>query len=1020
MGEKAKLPLAIVGGFIVLYCIAVLGYVSTSPDLRLRFLISDELESPALEQGIPIRSTTGLKCYGELPRNGDVILRIGENRIRTFLDFTSQMSSLRNASIPPGGQLYENTDPSELSDSLPAIVEHPNGQRWVNIEFDRLNSDGTTDRFTSSYLQVQSVPLEQVSLTLVWFVLQLSIFAVAALAFWNRPFDRASRIFFAMCIITLGAFVGGFHWSIIASTPWLNVPFIISAVLAPAVLLHFFLVFPRPQEPLTHSPLLTLCGLYLIPILAMGRILTLLGYAHWLQLSEVSDAHIASALETLQSLRVTIYIYVALAALYFGVALFALRNSYQSSRNPMERRQLTWLWRAGQVASCFIGVSLVLALFWRVEFALGAARIPMFLASLSFMLAYTVGILRYRLMFVDQIVSKGAMYYVFTSGLTIAFSLVVGLSTLLPQFLNISPSPQQALMVAAVLMLGVMSLLWLRDRFQQTIDRQFFREKYQLDKALQQMNLAVSHLAAPETLAEMMLGSCKEVLQVEQAALYLRTSPTGPLQLIAVDGTEDVPLHFYPQQEFRDALQQSGSLQRVIAGSRSEMTSTQNSLRILKADLVHALVSENNLTGLVALGKKSNSSPFTAEDLTFLNALGQITNVAFHSAKVDRDISRLNDELQLKLEKITTQQRQIAILQTELSGTHDDSESSSRNTAAPGSFNRDPIKGNSPAMQRVLETVRKVAESEASVLIRGESGTGKELLAQILHNNSPRNSGPLVRVHCAALSAGLLESELFGHVKGAFTGAHRDKVGRFEMAHGGTLFLDEIGDISLETQIKLLRVLQERCFEPVGGTDTIHVDVRLITATHQNLEKLIEDGKFRKDLFYRLNVISIPVPPLRDRREDVLELAISFLNRSASRLGKRVTHFDDDALYALEQYNWPGNVRELENVLERAVVLVEGDMITPQDLPDELLQPAPGISEQHAIQLTHPPRLASSRPEVSLSETSSLQQPDLEKTERDLLENALRQTNGNKAQAARILNMPRSTYYSKLKKHNIS
>jgi transcriptional regulator with PAS, ATPase and Fis domain len=288
------------------------------------------------------------------------------------------------------------------------------------------------------------------------------------------------------------------------------------------------------------------------------------------------------------------------------------------------------------------------------------------------------------------------------------------------------------------------------------------------------------------------------------------------------------------------------------------------------------------------------------------------------------------------------------------------------------------------------------------VLIRGESGTGKELLARVLHENSARRSGPMVSVHCASLAPTLLESELFGHAKGAFTGAHRDKIGRFESADGGTLFLDEIGDLSLETQIKLLRVLQERCFEPVGSSRTIHVDVRLITATHQNLEQLIEQGRFREDFYYRLNVISVTVPALRERIDDVFELALHFLKRASTRAGKQITHIDDSALKALEQYHWPGNIRELENVIERAVVLTEEERITIHDLPADVTSP------DHRSPL---------RADVSNSPPSRDIGNDL--TEREMLETALRQCGGNKAEAARLLRLPRSTYYSKLKKHAI-
>ena len=203
------------------------------------------------------------------------------------------------------------------------------------------------------------------------------------------------------------------------------------------------------------------------------------------------------------------------------------------------------------------------------------------------------------------------------------------------------------------------------------------------------------------------------------------------------------------------------------------------------------------------------------------------------------------------------------------------------------------------------------------------------------------------------LSASLLESELFGHVKGAFTGAQADKLGRFELAHGGTLFLDEIGDISAETQVKLLRVLQQREFEPVGGTQSIKVDVRVVAATHQNLERLITEGKFREDLYYRLNVISIQLPPLRERPEDILDLSVSFLKAASTRGGKRIARFDDDALNALMRYPWPGNIRELQNVIERAVVLAEGETVELVDLPYDIQNAANSLRLGNRIDFRH-------------------------------------------------------------------
>src|SRR5207302_6938207 len=233
------------------------------------------------------------------------------------------------------------------------------------------------------------------------------------------------------------------------------------------------------------------------------------------------------------------------------------------------------------------------------------------------------------------------------------------------------------------------------------------------------------------------------------------------------------------------------------------------------------------------------------------------------------------------------------------------------------------IVGSGPAVQQVLQLIKKVSSTRSAVLIRGESGTGKELLARALHEGSPRASKPYIKVHCAALSPTLLESELFGHVKGAFTDAHKDKIGRFELADGGTLFLDEIGDIGLEVQTKLLRVLQEMTFERVGSSEPVEVDVRVIAATHQNLERLIAEGRFREDLYYRINVISVSVPPLRERREDIPELALHFLKLHGERCGKTMLQIDDDALGMLKAYSWPGNIRQLENVIERAVVVAE-------------------------------------------------------------------------------------------------
>ncbi len=308
--------------------------------------------------------------------------------------------------------------------------------------------------------------------------------------------------------------------------------------------------------------------------------------------------------------------------------------------------------------------------------------------------------------------------------------------------------------------------------------------------------------------------------------------------------------------------------------------------------------------------------------------------------------------------------------------------------------------GSSEPMRRLLEQIRKVAPTDATVLVLGESGTGKELVARALHDASGRKDGPFVSISCAAIPEGLLESELFGHERGAFTGAIRRKLGRFELAHDGTLFLDEIGEIPASTQVKLLRVLQERRFERVGGEETVEVSVRVVSATNRDLAAMVRAGRFREDLFYRLDVVEIPLPPLRERPGDVEELARWFLRRSSPRLGRTVSDFAPDALELLRRYRWPGNVRELENVVEQALVFAEGDVVRPQDLPE-------GVRRPEA-----PSALPVPAGDKSLTEI-------LEDLERQLILGAYERARGVKAETARLLGIKPSALYYKLEKYGI-
>jgi formate hydrogenlyase transcriptional activator len=441
----------------------------------------------------------------------------------------------------------------------------------------------------------------------------------------------------------------------------------------------------------------------------------------------------------------------------------------------------------------------------------------------------------------------------------------------------------------------------------QVAQQQLTRERDRLRLLLDVNNAVVSTLDLHELL--MAISSClRRVLRHECTSLALLDVETNHLRLYALDFPSGKGLL---QENLTAPL--DGSISGMVVTSRQPKLVTVEDLQRFPSDLtqrhyaegirsgcVLPLIARNRVLGTLILGSLRENA-FTQDDLEFLNQVASQIAIAIENALAFREIAALKDKL--SEEKL--------YLEDEIRT----------------SYNFNEIVGESAALQRLLKQVEIVAPTDSAVLILGETGTGKELIARALHNLSARREHTFVKLNCAAIPTGLLESELFGHERGAFTGAIAQKIGRFELAHRGTLFLDEVGDIPLELQPKLLRVLQEQEFERLGGTRTIRVDVRLIAATNRDLAQMAADKEFRSDLYYRLNVFPLMAPPLRERAQDILPLVRYFTQKYARRMNKRIETITTETITALSCYSWPGNVRELENFIERAVILSPGPIL---------------------------------------------------------------------------------------------
>ena len=970
--------LVLTGSFLAMvFSFAVVFYSWSFPEIGVRAVFSLDIQY--------FQKENLLNSDQELPLTGDKITALDGNTIYSWPQFlrTVQQLPIRNS-----------------ADGVP---------NTVRLGFYR-PSDLTNHESLLLYGQTS---LENMIPSFLWLVLKMAMVFAGGLILWWKPTEDSARQFFILGLVSLVAYMGGYHWWRIATQPILIFCFQAGAIFLPAVSLHFFMIFPKQKLFLVRRPLITFSVVYGVPSLFLFLMIT--GYFRLRMIYGVDAASAEGSNFILREMLLEIYFYLAVAFVWFLGCIGCLIHSFRNASDETQRNQVKWILMGCIAALAPIVYSGFIVFTDASRFGRGGATWPMFAASLFVTASFSVSITRYKLIQLSQYLSSGFSYFLMSSlagliyyGIVFSGMLLVG-----TQFIE-QPSLSQVAMVSGTAMIIILMLDRLRGRMKAALDRRFFKEKIKLDQTFRKMSQAIESLVDPLLMARRLLLTTTESLGVPKGSVFLKAPDFPGFKLADYLGNAPRQDVIYNDSVLAKVLLKGESVCLDLASMPSD-PAIRKVLNSLGGVTIVPLQHEEDLTGFLVLGQKG-SGAFTIDDLNLLAAFSQITVLGLVSAEGHKKIDLLNNELKGKVVKIAEQQNRILALQSQLSRGSQLSEVTdgqvtdalSVNTAGELHLNGQAQKlvGSSQQIKYVMELVGKVAPGGSAVLLRGESGTGKEVVAQVLHEQSSRADKPFVKVHCGALSAGLLESELFGHVKGAFTSAIKDKIGRFEAANGGTLFLDEIGDINQEVQIKLLRVLQEKIFEKVGSNVPIQVDVRIIAATHQNLEELIRQGKFRSDLFYRLNVFPITIPTLKERDDDIPELSYYFLQKACYKLGKTIVSIDDEALLCLRAFSWPGNIRQLENVIERGVVITSSKSLQVDDLPDEI--------KAMAYDFNSSVEVANSG--QGLIKVTDQSKSDYLRREKDKIFQALSQHGGNKSKASRSLGMARSTLVSRMKK----
>jgi transcriptional regulator with GAF, ATPase, and Fis domain len=829
--------------------------------------------------------------------------------------------------------------------------------------------------------------------TLFGVILSTLFLGLGLTVYLKKSWDPGARIFYllisclsAACLglVNVGDFIN-------KATP---IMFILP-VLIPPLSLHLRLIFPERIGIIARYP--RLLALIYLPFL-LGAL-----YGYFLIFKAKLLYHQGqSDLGIYHQFDLLVKLFLGLLLVYMVMGFVLLARTLLTNRPPEVKRQIKWIFWGDVIAVVLLFAGLPL-IFQEITFySSGARNLPFTLifATLAYLVANALAIFKYRLMDIDIVIHRSLSYLLVSGIIVLLYFILFGTFGWIFGLLTGRNTPVIYIISAMVIGFLFRPLL---SRIEEGVERLFYRERYELHQALGEVSQALITVLNPMEIFEKVYCTAENSLHIRTGCLWLLEQQGGALNAVSsLPEGEGVPVlsrgTIQPLALY--FMETRKGLTRYMVSTKASFGNDRNRylkpFEETKMEILLPLIYKNTLLGMVGFGEKRSGDLYASEDVALLTTLAHQIAMAMQNARAHQQSKQLNVELGVRIREIENQQEEILALQQRLLN-----ENIYLREEIGQQFDFTEIIGSSKPIKEVLTMVEKIAPTLSTVFVRGETGTGKELISRAIHFNSPRKDAPLIKINCAVIPANLLESELFGHEKGAFTGAERTKSGKFELADRGTIFLDEIGDLAPNLQVKLMRVLQEKEFERVGGTRTIKVDVRIIAATNRDIEKAISCGAFREDLFYRLNVISIPLPPLRERKEDIRELTIHFLNKFSRNLGKSVKEIEPKAMEILKAYHWPGNIRELANVLERAVVLGEGGALAVNDLPHNL---APSQSS----------RL------VPASGTEAALPQEMGQIEKQRIIEALEKAKGNKSEAARMLGLKRGTFYGKLRKFDIS